>query len=60
MNECERKKFVEKEIEAIYEEIDGSIDQLILLRRFLKELVLVSKGAEPNYKSTLILHKSKK
>lgn len=49
MNEEERKNFVIQELEAIYEEIDCSINQLVILRRFLKNLVNVSKGAEPNY-----------
>lgn len=49
MNEEERKNYVIKELEAIYEEIDNSINQLVILRRFLKNLVNVSKGSEPNY-----------
>lgn len=49
MNEEERKKFVIEELEAIYEEIDNSINQLVLSRRFLKNLVNISKGAEPHY-----------
>lgn len=49
MNEEERKKFVIAELEAIYEEIDNSINHLVILRRFLKNLVNVSKGAEPNF-----------
>lgn len=49
MNDEERKVYVINELEAIYEEIDNSINQLVILRRFLKNLVNVSKGAEPNY-----------
>lgn len=49
MDDNERKKFVIEELEAIYEEIDNSINQLVLSRRFLKNLVNVSKGSEPNY-----------
>lgn len=49
MNEEERKQFIIDELDAIYEEIDCSINQLVILRRFLKNLVNVSKGAEPNY-----------
>lgn len=49
MNEAERKEFVVNELDAIYEEMDNSINQLVILRRFLKNLVNVSKGAEPNY-----------
>lgn len=49
MNEDERKEFVINELDAIYEEMDNSINQLVILRRFLKNLVNVSKGSEPNY-----------
>lgn len=49
MNEEERKEFIINELDAIYEEMDNSINQLVILRRFLKNLVNVSKGAEPNY-----------
>lgn len=49
MTEDERKEFVVNELDAIYEEMDNSINQLVILRRFLKNLVNVSKGAEPNY-----------
>lgn len=49
MNDEERKEFVANELDAIYEEMDNSINQLVILRRFLKNLVNVSKGAEPNY-----------
>lgn len=49
MNDEERKEFVVNELDAIYEEMDNSINQLVILRRFLKNLVNVSKGAEPNY-----------
>lgn len=49
MDEEERKNFVINELDAIYEEIDNSINQLVILRRFLKNLVDVSKGKEPNY-----------
>lgn len=49
MNDEERKEFVVNELDAIYEEMDNSINQLVILRRFLKNLVNVTKGAEPNY-----------
>ena len=49
MNEKERQKFVYEEIEAICEEMDNSINQLVLLKRFLQKAVEVSKGAEPDY-----------
>ena len=61
MNEQERKEFVVNEIEAIYEEVDNSINQLVLSRRFLRNLVDVAKGAEPNYKNLVrIINKIKK
>lgn len=49
MNNEERRIFVIEELEAIYEEIDNSINQLVILRKFLKNLVNVSKGADPHY-----------
>jgi len=49
MNEEERRDFIDKEIEAIYEEIDNSVNQLALIKRFLQKVVEVSKGEEPNY-----------
>lgn len=61
MNEEERKKFVIEELEAIYEEIDNSINQLVILRRFLKNLVNVSRGSEPNYDNLIkIMNRIKK
>lgn len=53
MNKEERKEFVKNELIAIYEEIDNSIKQLVLSRKFLKILVNVSKGAEPNYNHSI-------
>ena len=61
MNEEERKEFVINELDAIYEEMDNSINQLVILRRFLKNLVNVSKGAEPNYDNLIkIMNRIKK
>ncbi len=61
MNKQERQKYVVAEIEAIYEEVDNSINQLILARKFLKNLVDVAKGAEPEYKNLVqIINKLKK
>ncbi len=42
MNEDERKKFVLKEIEAIYEEFDNSVNQLVLLKYFFRDLIAVA------------------
>jgi hypothetical protein len=61
MNEEARKEFVIKELEAIYEEMDNSVNQLVILRKFLKNLVDVSKGAEPDYDNLIeIINKWKK
>ena len=54
MNEQERKDFVFKEIDAIYEEFSNDIDHLVLLRHFFKDTLEVAKGAEPNYKASEI------
>lgn len=61
MNEIERKNYVVEELEAIYEEIDAAINQLVILKRFLKNLVNVSKGADPNYDNLIkIINRFKK
>lgn len=49
MQDKERKDFIINELEAIYEELDNSVNQLVLLRRFFGKLVDVSKGEEPDY-----------
>lgn len=61
MNDEERNTYVKDELEAIYEEIDSSITHLIILRRFLKNLVEVSQGKEPNYENIIkILNRMQK
>ena len=61
MNEEERNTYVVEELEAIYEEIDNSINHLVILRRFLKNLVDVSKGNEPNFENIIkIVNRIKK
>ena len=50
MNELERKNFVYKEIRALYEELDCTISQLVILRPFFKNLLDITNGAEPYYK----------
>lgn len=42
-------EFVTKEIEAIYEDFDSNIEQLITIRAFLKITLNVIKGAKPFY-----------
>ena len=59
MNEDERKKFVLKEIEAIYEEFDNSVNQLVLLKYFFRDLIAVAKGSEPNHQLSKIINKDK-
>jgi len=51
MNAKERQEFVYKEIEAIYEEMDNSINQLVLSKKFLQRAIEVSKGADAKYES---------
>jgi len=51
MNEKERQEFVCKEIEAIYEEMENSINQLVLSKKFLQKAIEVSKGADTGYES---------
>lgn len=49
MNEHERFEFVAKELAAIYEDLDANVQQQILLRKFIKNLLDVTNGAEPLY-----------
>jgi len=51
MNDEKRTKFIINELEAIYEDIDISINKLILSKRFLKNLVEIANGAEPDFKT---------
>ena len=57
MDEKEKIQFIEKELEAIYEELDANLNESILLRYFLKDLLSVIKGAEPSYKLSVIKNK---
>lgn len=57
MNAQEKFEFIEHELEAIYEELDININQTILLRYFLKDLLNVIKGAEPSYQLSKIKNK---
>lgn len=49
MNEEERKNYVIEELEAVYDEIDNSIKELIRSNNFLKASAEVLKGAPPYY-----------
>ena len=58
MNEKERKNFVYKEVEALCEELDNIINQMIILKPFFKNLLDVTNGAEPFYKFNETSHKN--
>lgn len=45
MNKKEKLNYIKKELEAIYEDLEVNVNQQILLRRFLKNLLDVTKGA---------------
>jgi len=49
MNEIERQEFIKNETNAIYEEFNACVSQMVLLKPFLKNLVNVANGASPNY-----------
>jgi len=53
----ETKTFVKNELEAIYEEFDTYINQLILLKPFMKDLIQVLNGLEPSYRLSDIIKK---
>jgi len=50
MNKTNRQEYIQQELEAIYEEFSTYIEQLTILKPFLKDLVAVANGAEPSYK----------
>ena len=52
MNELERQEFINSEIEALYEELDSTIDKLVLLKPFFEDLLKVVRGGVPSYKFT--------
>lgn len=54
MNERERQELINKEIEALYEELDNTINQLVILRPFFKNLLNVINGTEPAYEFSKI------
>lgn len=49
MNEQERQEFINKEVEALYEELENTINQLVMLRPFFKDLLHVINGGDPSY-----------
>lgn len=46
MNEQERLDYVGKELEAIYEDLEANINQQLLIKKFLKQLLGVLKETE--------------
>jgi len=59
MNNEERQEFIKKETEAIYEEFNAYVGQMILLKPFLKNLAEVANGANSNYDLNEIIKKAK-
>ena len=59
MEQTETNVFVKNELEAIYEEFDKYINQLIILKPFIKDLMQVLNGLEPSYKLSDISKKNK-
>jgi len=57
MDEIERKNFVYREMSALYEELDNTINQLVVLRPFFKNVLDVANGAETFYKFNEISQK---
>jgi len=58
MEKMETKTFVKNELETIYEEFDVYINQLILLKPFMKDLIQVLNGKEPTYNLSDIIKKN--
>ncbi len=52
--------YIVMELDAIYEEFDKSVNQLILLRKFLKDLLRVSEGKIPLQSLNKIISETKK
>ena len=59
MNKAEREEFVKNETKAIFEEFNTYLNQMILLRPFLKNLADVAGGANPNYDLSGIVKKNR-
>lgn len=52
-----RDEFIIKELEIIYEEYENHLNQLLILKPFLKDLIYVAKGEKPTYKLSEIIKK---
>jgi len=57
MNEQQKQEFINNEIEALYEELNDSINKLVMLRPFFQDLLKVIHGGESSYKFGEIFHK---
>lgn len=49
MKQKERKDFIKKELQAVYDEFSVYADQINMLKPFIKDLIDVANGAEPTY-----------
>jgi len=48
MNEQERLDYAKKELEAIYEDLEANIQEQLLIKDFLGNLLVVLKDSEPS------------
>lgn len=54
-----KNEFITKELEAIYEEYEIYVNQLVMLKPFLKDLIFVINGENPTYKLSEIIKNKK-
>jgi len=59
MNDAERREFIINETNAIYEEFEAYLNQLIMLKPFFKNLADVANGANPSYRLNEIIKTEK-
>lgn len=57
MDEEKKWQFIANGLEALYEDVENSINRLVISKRFFKDIVNVTKGEEPSFKP---LHEIKK
>ncbi|MDD3435714.1 MAG: hypothetical protein PHC64_01025 [Candidatus Gastranaerophilales bacterium] len=55
----ERREFIRKELQAIYDEFNICINQMIMLKPFIKDLIDVTEGAQPTYDLVGFIQKDK-
>jgi len=58
MKENRRQEFIIRELEVINEEFEIYTNQLILLKPFLQDLILVAKGETPSYNMSELINKN--